>query len=68
MLSEIRINSRRCSESAYDLYCPKYRAKRIRTEPRSGGTLLATGASRWNLAGYDQPHSGDSLKLPRLWR
>jgi hypothetical protein len=50
------------------LACPKYRAKRINTEPRSGGILLAIGVSRWSPARYDQPHSGDSLKLSRLRR
>src|SRR5438876_4117255 len=43
-------------------------AERIDTEPRSGGVLLATGVSRWYLAGNDQPHSGGSLKLSRLRR
>jgi hypothetical protein len=46
----------------------KGRAKRIDTEPRSGGILLATGVSRWNVTDHDQPHSGDRVNLPRLRR
>jgi hypothetical protein len=39
----------------------QYRVKRIGTEPRSGGSPLATGVSRWKLRGHDQPHRGGSL-------
>jgi hypothetical protein len=38
------------SKRSFKSQSPKvYSAKRIDTEPRSGGILLATGVSRWNL-------------------
>jgi hypothetical protein len=57
-----------CSPPAHAGGYKNVAAMRLYTEPRSGGILLATGVSRWNLKGHDQPRSGDSRKLPRLQR